>query len=262
MKEPVKRKGNSYIKKKALVAFTCALLGFSVIAQTNDSIPRPSKDLKNTIKLNLTSKLLYPNSYLFNYERVIRKNQSITLFGGYIELPLNLDLHVTDAWLDKTKDKSGYSIGADYRFYLPKENRNNAPHGVYLAPYISFYHFQLVKELSYTYDSILYSADLKSRVNILLIGGQLGYQFVLGKRFVIDAVVFGPAVSHFNFNAKLSEGLHGIDTNETLEAVIDALKEKFPLLKDLTGDQGISKTGTEAFWSVGFRYNISIGFRF
>jgi len=262
MKKPVKRMGNSYIKKRAFVALTCALLGFSAIAQTNDSIPKPSKDLKNTIKFTLTPKLLYPNSYLFNYERVIRKNQTITLFGGYTELPLSLDLQLADAKLGKTKDNSGYSIGADYRFYLPKENRNNAPHGVYLAPYICFYHFQLVRELLYTYDSILYSTDLKSRVNILLIGGQLGYQFVLGKRFVIDAVVFGPAVSHYNFNAKFSEELHGIDTNETLEAVIDALKEKFPLLKDFTGDQGISKTGTETFWYVGFRYDISIGFRF
>jgi len=244
------------------VAFIFTLPGLSVIAQTNDSIPKPSKDFKNSIKLNLSSKLLYPNTYLFNYERVIRKNQTITLFGGYIELPLSLDLHLADAKLDKTKDNSGYSIGADYRFYLPKENRNNAPHGVYLAPYICFYHFQLVRELLYTYDSILYSTDLKSRVNIFLIGGQLGYQFVLGKRFVIDAVVFGPAVSHYNFNAKFSEGLHGIDTNETLEAIIDALKEEFPLLKDFTGDQGISKTGTEAFWYVGFRYNVSIGFRF
>jgi len=54
----------------------------------------------------------------------------------------------------------------------------------------------------------------------------------------------------------------GLDTDEALQAVIDAMKEKFPRLNDLTGDEGFNASGTESFWSVGFRYNISIGFRF
>jgi hypothetical protein len=262
MKKQVKRMGNSYIKKRAFVVLTCALLGFSANAQTNDSIPKPSKDLKNTIKFNLTSKLLYPNSYLFSYERVVGKNQSVNVFGGYQEFPLSLNLPLPDIRLIKSKDKSGYSIGLDYRFYLPKENRNNAPQGVYLAPFTSLYDFQFVRGLEYTYDDVKYSSDLISKINILLIGGQLGYQFVMWKRLVIDAVVFGPALTYYDFNVKLSEELSGLQPDEALHAYIDALKEKFPLLNDLTSDQGINKSSREAFWSIGFRYSISVGFRF
>ena len=106
------------------------------------------------------------------------------------------------------------------------------------------------------------SANLNTKINFLNIGGELGYQFVLGKRWVIDAVVFGPAMTSYSFKAKLDNHLPGLDDNEALQAVIDALKEKLPLLNDITSDEGASKSGTEAFWSVGFRYNITVGFRF
>jgi len=79
---------------------------------------------------------------------------------------------------------------------------------------------------------------------------------------VIDAILCGPAFTHYNFHTKLENPLPGLDENEAAQAVIDALKEKFPLLNDLSSDKGINKSGTEAFWSVGFRYNVSIGFRF
>ena len=74
--------------------------------------------------------------------------------------------------------------------------------------------------------------------------------------------MFGPAITNYSFKAKLDNHLPGLDDNEALKAVIDALKEKLPLLNDLTSEQGVSRSGTETFWSVGFRYNISIGFRF
>ena len=32
-------------------------------------------------------------------------------------------------------------MGSEFRFYLSKENKYDAPHGVYLAPFVSFYHF-------------------------------------------------------------------------------------------------------------------------
>ena len=106
------------------------------------------------------------------------------------------------------------------------------------------------------------SANLNTKINFVNIGGELGYQFVIGKRWVIDAVMFGPAFTHYNFKAKLDNPLPGLDDNEVAQAVIDALKEKLPLLNDITSDEGVNKSGTEAFWSLGFRYSISIGFRF
>jgi len=250
-------------RKRVFTTAIFSLAFFSVIAQTGDTTRKPAKNFKNTIKFNLTSGLIYENSYLFNYERIVSKHQSITIFGGYQEFPTSLDLNLLDTKLDKTKKNSGYSVGVDYRFYLAKANKClNAPQGVYVAPFVNLQHFQSERGLTHTNDSVTSSADLRSRINLVFIGGELGYQFVLWKRFVIDAEMFGPALTHYNFNAKLSEDLPGLDTNEALQAVIDALRKKFPKLNDLTGEKGINASGTEVFWSAGFRYSISIGFRF
>ena len=240
-----------------------AMISFCVNAQTTDSVHKPAKEFKNSIKLNITSPILYSNSLQLIYERVINKNQTLNIFGGYQEFPGDVILNLDNTELGDTKKRSGYSFGVDYRFYLSKENKYNAPHGVYLAPFISYYHFNSDRTLTHTDTSgTQSSANLNIQINFLNIGGELGYQFVLGKRWVIDAVMFGPAMTNYNFKAKLENHLPGLDDNEALQAVIDALKEKLPLLNDLSSEQGVSGSGTEAFWSVGFRYNISIGFRF
>jgi hypothetical protein len=244
-----------------LIVFVAAVC--CVNAQTTDSLYKPPKDFRNIIKLNVSSRILYNNSFMVSYERVIGKHQGLNVFAGYQELPVNINLNLANTVLGGTKKKTGYSFGLDYKFYLAKENKDDAPHGIYLAPFVNFYSFISNRTLTHTDSTgIRESTNLNTRVNFFNAGGELGYQFVLGKRWVIDAILFGPAFTHYNFHAKLDNALPGLDENEAAQAAIDALKEKFPLLNDLSSDEGINKSGTEAFWSVGFRYNVSIGFRF
>src|SRR3954452_7833658 len=240
-----------------------AITGVCANAQTTDSLYKPAKEFKNSIKLNISNRILYDNAFQLSYERVINKHQTLNIFGGYKEFPGGVILDLDNTKLGDTKKKSGYSFGADYRFYLSKENKYNTPHGVYLAPFISFYHFNSDRMLIHT-DSAgaQSSANFNAQITFINIGGELGYQFVLGRRWVIDAVLFGPAITNYNFKAKLQNDIPGLDENEAAQAIIDALKEKLPLLNDLSSEHGVSGSGTEAFWSVGFRYNISIGFRF
>jgi hypothetical protein len=240
-----------------------AIIAFCANAQTTDSVHKTAKEFKNSIKLNVSNRILYDNALQFSYERIINKHQSLNISVGYQEFPGDGILNLDSTRFGDSKKKSGYSFGVDYRFYLSKENKYDAPRGVYLAPFITFYQFDADRALIHT-DSTgaQSSANINTRINFFNIGGELGYQFVLGKRWVIDAVLFGPALTNYNFKAKLDNHLPGLDDNEALQAVIDALKEKLPLLNDLTSDKGISKSGTEAFWAMGFRYNISIGFRF
>jgi Protein of unknown function (DUF3575) len=251
------------IAKGLVLTFIVAISVTDIMGQSGDSTIKHERNFKNTIKLNVTSNIIYKNALLFGYERVISKNQSLNLSGGYMEFPLSLDLNLLGTKLEKAKTNSGYAVGFEYRFYLKGANKClDAPRGVYLAPFIAYQHFQSERLLSYTHDSLTASTDLKSSINLLNIGGELGYQFVLWKRFVIDVQFFAPALTHYNFNAKLASELQGLDSNEALQAFIDALKEKYPKLKDLTGQREVSKSGTESFWSVGFRYKISFGFRF
>ncbi|OOG74222.1 hypothetical protein B0E44_06890 [Flavobacterium sp. A45] len=194
---------------------------------------------------------------------MIKENQSLNVFTGYQEFPL-INVDITDVNFDKKSDRKGYSIGADYRFYLGSINKFKGPRGVYLAPFISFFQFDTDRDLIYTNPNtgVVSNANLSSNFNLTNVGGELGYQFVLWDRLVIDCVLFGPSLTRYKFNAKLDGDISGLDENEVFQKVIEAIKDKFPGIDGITGDEGIEKKGVQSVTAVGFRYNISIGYRF
>lgn len=221
------------------------------------------KDFKNSIKFNVSNTLLYDKSYQFSYERIIKENQSINVFAGYQEFPL-FSPDVDGVNFDKKKERDGFSVGMDYRFYLGKINKYSAPRGVYLAPFVSYFQFGTNRNLIYTNPDTgdVSTSALTTKMNLTNIGGELGYQFVLWDRFVIDCVLFGPSITRYKFNVKLDSDISGLDENEAYQKIIEALKSKFPGIGDLTGDEGIERKGVQSVTAVGFRYNISIGYRF
>ena len=259
---------NTKTHEKLLKYFKCAgILMIAMImhmhssAQVTDSAKaKAQKEYKNTIKVNLTSWVIYKGGFQLNYERVLSKKSSITVWGGPIQFPMPSIISNSSIKLDADKQKSGYTFGADYRFYLAKENKYAAPHGLYLAPFISFYNFNNVRTGRDTSNED--NLSLNTTMQFLNIGGELGYQFVIIKnRVVIDCVLLGPAVSSYNFSLQLKGSTSG-DYNEQVQAILDALKEKYPLLKDLSNGLKVSSSGVSNFWSLGWRYAIHIGFRF
>ena len=236
---------------------------FDSTAQEESAAKKSKRnDFKNSIKINLTSPIIYRNALLFGYERVIKNHQSLNISGGYVEFPLSLSFPES-VRANKVGSKNGYNVSVDWRFYLANENKYSPPHGVYLAPFFSVHHFGNDRNITYTDTSgASNNLDLSSRINFLTIGGQLGYQFVIKRRFVVDAVLFGPGITNYYFKAKLDGNISPIDKTELQDKIIEALKEKLPFIKDLTSGQEVSGSGVESFWSVGFRYSISIGYRF
>ncbi len=101
-------------------------------------------------------------------------------------------------------------------------------------------------------------------IDLFNIGLEMGYQFVVAKRFIIDAEMFGPSFTYYTFKANINGELDGQTQNETLQAVLDALKAKFPLLSDLSSSKSVYSSGSasQKFPAVGFRYAVSIGFMF
>lgn len=73
--------------------------------------------------------------------------------------------------------------------------------------------------------------------------------------------MFGPAISSYYFSLKLNGSTSG-DYSEQVQAILDAMKQKFPLFKDLSNGEKIGTSGISNFWSIGFRYAIHIGYRF
>jgi hypothetical protein len=247
--------------------FTTAFLlsmTFYSFSQIKDSVTKEKVKYPNIVKFSISSWLLYPNSFHMGYERVLNPNHSIYIFGGYNEFPLKLDLNLSNTNLTDSRNKTGYSLGAEFRFYLPKENKYEAPHGIYLAPFLSYYNFSSNNTLTHTDSSGSQSANLSMGIDLLNIGFELGYQFVIAKRFIIDAEMFGPSFTYYTFKANINGELDGQTQNETLQAVLDALKAKFPLLSDLSSSKSVYSSGSasQKFPAVGFRYAVSIGFMF
>jgi hypothetical protein len=237
-----------------------------LISSTNvfsQSAQSASRDFKNSVKFNVSNTLLYDNSYQFSYERIIKENQSLNLFVGYQEFPL-ITIDLDGVNFDKKSDRKGFSVGADYRFYLGSINKYSAPRGVYLAPFASFFQFSTDRNIIYTNPDtgVVSNANISSKLNLSNFGGELGYQFVLWDRLVIDCVLFGPSLTRYKFNAKLDQNISGLDENEVYQKIIEAMRNKFPEIGNLTGDEGIEKKGVQSVTAIGFRYNISIGYRF
>jgi hypothetical protein len=235
-----------------------------LVCSTNVFSQAAPKDFKNSVKFNVSNTLLYDNSYQFSYERIIKENQSINVFVGYQEFPLIIVDLGNNADFDKKSNRDGFSVGADYRFYLGSVNKYSAPRGVYLAPFVSFFQFSSDRDIKHTdpNSGVVSTANLSTKFNLTNFGGELGYQFVLWDRFVVDCVLFGPSITHYKFNAKLDGSIPNLDDNEIYQKVIEAIKNKFPGIDGITGDEGIEKKGVQSITAVGFRYNISIGYRF
>jgi len=240
------------------------IFGFALFMSSTKVFSQAApKDFKNSIKFNVSNTLLYDNSLQFSYERMIKENQSINVFAGYQEFPL-ITLDVKNVDFDQSSGRKGYSFGADYRFYLGSVNKYKGPRGVYLAPFTSFFQFETDRNLNYTNPDtqVRSTTNLNAKLNLMNVGGELGYQFVLWDRVVIDCVLFGPSLTHYKYNLKLDGKIDGLDENETLQKIIEAMKEKFPQLGDLSHDNDVEKKGVQSITAIGFRYNISIGYRF
>ena len=254
---------NAALRICMVSALVIVMQVFSFGQSTEDSLSRSK--YPNIVKYSISNYLLYPKSFHFGYERVLTRNKSIYVFGGSNEFPINLHLNLSNTNVHADRNKSGYSIGAEFRFYLSQENKYKAPHGIYLAPYLSYYKFSSDNTLTHTDSSgAQSSANLSSSISLFNVGFELGYQFVVFKRFVIDCEMFGPSFTTYAFQASLSGHLNGVDDNEALQAVLDALKAKFPLLNDLSSSKTVYRSGVAStkFPAVGFRYTVSIGFMF
>ncbi len=216
----------------------------------------------NTIKVHLMSSFLYSKSGALSFERVSRPNQSWAVMAGYVQFPQlgTLGPSITS---QQVKSNTGWVVGGEYRFYFKKENKYAAPHGVYVGPYANYFRFINERTMTYTSSSGTTSeASLNSKIQVLNIGVQLGYQFVIRDRWTFDFIFFGPSFSNYRGTFSLDGSLDPTGENELRDKLLSALSDKFPLVKDLIGSGTADLHGTSSTWAGGFRYQMNIGYRF
>ncbi len=215
---------------------------------------------KNTVKLELVSNMLYRNAMILSYERVTKPNQSFGITAGYQEFPKLTSLGSNIRSVNSVS-KSGFKLGGEYRFYLQKENKFRAPRGVYVGPYVTFHDFRNKRTIEVTTDGAPEQVTLSSSFNILNIGAQLGYQFVIGNRWTLDLILIGPSVS--NYKAKLAiDGNYTFDIDDVQNEIILKIIDQFPLLEDVLTDKEVTSSGRMDNWAYGWRYQFLIGYHF
>jgi hypothetical protein len=126
--------------------------------------PQERLQFLNTVKYEFTQ-AIYPNSYIFSYERVTTPNQTFCISGGYEEFPDIIGVSSRTNVKDNLS-KSGFKAGAEYRFYLKNENKYLAPRGVYIGPYLSYHDFFNKREIEVDVDGIKETTLLKTDFSI------------------------------------------------------------------------------------------------
>ncbi|HEX5150480.1 MAG TPA: DUF3575 domain-containing protein [Parafilimonas sp.] len=231
--------------------------------QTSDSLWKNTR--KNIIRYNLSGALLFgfDKYIIFGYERVIKPHQSFSINVGGAGLPKLVSITSDSFQLQKDTKNSGFNISADYRFYLPNENKYNAPHGLYIGPYISYNQFDRNNEWSFQESSSnqkIISTEVK--FNIFTAGAELGYQFVFWKRVTLDMVLIGPGISGYNLKGKVAGDLTDEQRSNLQEALKQLISQKFPGMNYVFADKEFNANGVINTTSIGFRYLIHIGFNF
>ena len=220
---------------------------------------------KNIIRYNLSSALIFgfDKSIILGYERVLKPNQSISFNAGTVALPKLTTIGTDSVTFNKDVKNNGFNISLDYRFYLNKINKYNAPRGVYIGPWYSYNRFKREN----TWDLINSNGSSKNIMantdfNIHSFGFELGYQFIFWDRLALDLVMVGPGMGIYNVNAKFDDNLTPAEREKLQQVLTDALENKFPGMNFVFDDQALNANGALNVTSFGYRYIIHIGFSF
>ncbi len=219
---------------------------------------------KNTIKVNITNPLIFGSkAYIFGYERVIGKHQSFSIGIGRMSVPgFGKGPSGDSVSLQTNTNEKGFHLSGEYRFYLSKENKYDAPRGVYIGPYFSHNHFSRDNSWILNTTSFQGNVNTKLALNINTFGAEMGYQFVLWKRLAIDFVLLGPGVGVYSIRATLNTTLDAEQKELFFQRLNDYLGNKIPGYNSVIDEGEFKRNGSVKTTTFGFRYMVNLGYRF
>ena len=246
----------SFQAQKPLCLLALIFCTFHIFAQSDGR--------KNTVYVTVTNPLLFGGkAIIVGYERLLSKNQSFTFNIGRMSLPPFGSRLVSDSLtLGNNSTEKGFHISGDYRFYLSKENKYEAPRGVYIGPYYSYNSFSRTNEWELNSTNFEGNVGTNTSLSFHTIGAELGYQFIFWKRLAVDLVLIGPGMAFYNLNTKLNTTLSPDDESLFFEELNNYLEEKIPGYNIVFDEGEFQANGSTKTTSFGFRYMINVGFRF
>ena len=220
-------------------------------------------DRINTVYVNITHPLLFGHAYIVGYERVLRKDRSFTINFGNISLPKFGDEENDDSVkLTGNSGNKGIHVGVDYRFYLSKQNKFQAPRGVYLAPFYSYNYSSRTNQWDLNSSTFNGVVTTGLSFNVHTVGLQIGYQFVFWKRMAVDLVMCGPGVGFYKLEAAVHTNLSPDQESLLFEKLNAYLEDKIPGYSLIIKEGDFRKDGSANTTTWGFRYMVNVGYRF
>jgi hypothetical protein len=236
-----------------------------VAQEQQPNLTKKGKTLKNTLRFNVTNPLIFgERSLVFGYERLTGKHQSFSINVGEASLPnlfsVNMDNSLVQ--IKRNATSTGFHVSGDYRFYLQKENKFNAPRGVYFGPYLAYNGFE--RKNNWTLNTPNFNGELNTVLNFDVMSGgvELGYQFVLWNRLAIDCIFIGPGLSYYHTSVSIDEPIVKQDQSAVLGEIHDALSSKIPGFNSIIDKGKFETNGSTNTTSFGYRFIVHLGFRF
>ncbi|SEP42330.1 DUF3575 domain-containing protein [Niastella yeongjuensis] len=219
---------------------------------------------KNIIRYNLSGALLFGVDHyiVLGYERVLSPKRSISVNFGKASLPKLVNINTDSFQVQNDKKRSGVNISIDYRFYLARENKFKAPHGLYIGPYYSYNRFTNEVDWSAKNNSSTTNISTSTKFNIHTVGFELGYQFIFWNRLALDLILVGPGLGFYNYKATIESNIDPAKREQIQEGLKQLLTQKFPGMNYVFSDEEINADGVMRTNTIGYRYIVQIGFNF
>ncbi len=243
--------------------FYLCFLCFTVNAQKEKNVQKEKvAEKKNIVKINLPA-LAFKNISL-QYERKIGKRTSIAVnvhtipFG---QLPFQSTFknigNSSDVQYDQFKLGS-FGVVPEFRYYV---GRKGALHGFYIGPFVSISNYKM--NLPINYNNNTKTGIFDGKLNATTGGLQLGAQFSLGKKVVLDWWILGPNYGSANGTLNFTGTLTQVDQDD-LKTQLEKIKNDAPL--NAITSYSVSSTGASVVvkgpWGGLRGLGFSLGFRF
>jgi hypothetical protein len=205
----------------------------------------------------LVGNVAIQGEYSFN------KRTSLTAKLG---VPLGKNYHTTFNGHEIDLNMKAFSFMTGYRVYFSKKKMS----GFYFEPYFKYVHQTAGGLGETTLDNQPVTLNFTNTYSAFGLGAQLGTQFIIHKRFVVDLFFLGPEINSVtnSFRAVDPEGSEAwtnIEANQAEQNIRDFLHQ-FPFIKNKVAVH-VDKTNKSVNadfngWAGGIRAGFSIGYAF
>lgn len=254
-------------KKPSFILIITVVLSCSMNAQKTMDGPQTTlnseqdimdSNYRNAIKINMAA-FVFENLSL-QYERSINPHWSLQLgagfkWGGDIPKVLGLGNFVVTS---DTRGIQGYSVTPEARYYFNNCKCPGPLTGLYAGTYTRMTRFFSDLRFHYWNGSEYHDVGGAGDFRELGIGVQLGYKFILKKRFTVDLMFMGPRISRNRLRFELDSNF----AEEVIPLIEDEINKRLEYLGIDPISIPTSASVDANFGFSYFRYAISIGFVF